>query len=216
MAPDVGGSVIDWGDSGGSSDYPTESDVRLGVVYGNGQFTGTLSVPSPSIGVSGSVDINAIKENIRYVLDAANASGGSPIDLSANLTTRIKTVLKVNPEKLRPDAPLFPCVTVFMSEKKIEPKTIAADQVNAKRKAIVTFKVVGLMWNDNMTTYKEDPSDNDLEYLMENIEVILRHYPTVGNVNWQIPSAVTYHASGYDEETHMRVGILSLETTIFY
>jgi hypothetical protein len=210
------GGIIDFGDGDSTADYPAESDVRLGTSYGNGTFTGTLVVPSASSGVSGSVDINNIKEQIRYVLDVANTTTGSPIDLSDNLTNRIKQVLKVNPEKLRPDAPLFPCVTVFMSEKRLEHKTIAKDQVTAKRKCTLTFKIVGLMWNNIMSTYKSDPADDDLEYLMENIEVILRHYPTIGDCNWQIPESITYHSSGYDEETHMRVGILSLETVVFY
>lgn len=175
-----------------------------------------LAMP-PASGVAGSVDINAIKEVIRYVLDTANVIGGSPIDLSTNMSRRVKTVMKLNPEKLRPDAPVFPCVTTFLSQKKIEAKTIAKDQVVGKRKCVLSFKVVGMMWNDNMSSYKEDPADNDLEYLMENVEVVLRHYATLNNLcDWQIPGVVTYHSSKYDEQTHMRVGILDLEVTIYY
>lgn len=175
------------------------------------------SVPTPAAGTSGQVDINTIKETIRTVLENANVAGADPIDLSQNLVNRVKTVLEVNPEKLMPNSPVFPCVTVFLSEKSIEAKTIAKSQVYGKRKCILRFSVVGMMWNNNMVSYKQDPADDDLEYLMENVEEILRHYATLNNLcNWQMPSAVTYHSSGYDEQTHMRIGILSLEVTVYY
>lgn len=170
----------------------------------------------PAGGTAGSVPINNIKEYIRSILQEA-LDNSSPIDLSRNMVNEVNTVLTVNPEKIRPDANIFPCVTVFLGDKQLEPKTIAKDQVNAKRKCVLRFNVVGLMWNDNMTSYKKDPADDDLEYLMENIEVVLRHYATLNNLCiWQMPSAVTYHSSGYDEQTHMRVGILSLEVTVYY
>lgn len=218
MAPEVGGAQIDWADEGAACDYPLEADVRSGTVYANGTMTGTLSVPTPATGVSGSVDINAIKETIRYVLDTANAVGGDPIDLSDNLARRVKAVMKVNPEKLRPTANLFPVVTTFLASKSIVPKDIAVNQVNGRRKAVLDFKIVGMMWNDTIQNYKSaDPADDDLEYLMENIEVVIRHYATLNNLcNWQFPSAVTYHSSGYDEQTHMRIGILDLQITVFY
>lgn len=176
-----------------------------------------ILAPAPSPGVAGYIDIGAIKSLVQTVLDTANDPSGDPIDLSRNLVNRVSKVLKVNPEKIRPDANVFPCVTIFLREKSMASATIAKDQVNGKRKCKLEFNIVGLMWNDNMTTYKEDPADNDLENLMENIEEILRHYATLNNLcNWQIPTAVTYHSSGYDEQTHMRVGILNLEVTIFY
>ncbi len=203
----------------GASADPGIANVKLGTGYtiDGTSLTGALAVPISASGTANSVQINTIKETIRYVLETANTTTGLPIDLSSNLTQRVKTVLKVNPEKLRPDAPLFPCVTTFLSQKKIEAKTISKDQVVGARKAVLSFKVVGMMWNQNMTTYKEDPADNDLEYLMENVEVVLRHYATLNNLcNWQIPHAVTYHSSGYDEQTHMRVGIIDLEVMIYY
>ncbi len=179
-------------------------------------ITGTASIPTPS-GLAGAVDLNNIKETIRYVLEAANVAGGEPIDLSANLSRRIKTILKVNPEKLRPNANLFPCVTVFVNRKSIEAKTISKNQVIGKRRADVFLSIVGLIWNDTTATYKEDPADNDLENLMENIEQVLRAYADLNNIcNWQIPKDVTYHTSGYDEQTHVRIGIMDLQVTVYY
>lgn len=170
----------------------------------------------PVGGSSGWVPINTIKDYIRSILQTAKDSS-SPISLSRNMVNAVSSVLTVNPEKLRPDANVFPCVTVFLSDKQIEAKTIAGNQVNGKRKAQLSFSIVGLMWNSNMVSYKQDPSDDDLEYLMENVEVVLRHYATLNNLcNWQIPTAVTYHSSGYDEQSHMRVGILNLDVTVYY
>lgn len=180
-------------------------------------LTGTLQVPSYTTGTAGTCDTNAIKELIRYVIDVSNTTTGAPIDLSNNMSTRVNSVLKLNPEKIMPQASLFPAVTVFLDSKKIEMKTIAASQVHGKRRADLTFKIVGLTWNDRTQDYRVDPSDNDLEYLMENVELILRSYANLsGNCLWQFPTGVSYHSGGYDEQTHFRVGILDLQVTVYY
>lgn len=225
MAPEVGGAgPIDWGDDlgggGGTNTWPDPANVLdTETWYENGVTTTglLLSPPVAASGTAGSVDLVALKETIRYILDVANTTGGSPINLSENMVNPVQHVMKVNPEKLRPGGNFLNVVTVFVSDKRPEFKTIAKDQVLGRRVAKVTMKIAGIVWNDNMTDYREDPADNDLEYLMENIEVVLRHYATLNNfATWQIPRAITYHSSGYDEETHMRVGIMDLEITCYY
>jgi hypothetical protein len=125
--------------------------------------------------------------------------------------------MKVNPEKLMPQASLFPAVTVFLDSKSIEQRSIAGNQVTGKRKADLTFKIVGMTWNDRTQDYRVDPSDNDLEYLMENIERILRNYADLNrNCLWQFPTGITYHSAGYDEQTHFRIGIMDLQVTAYY
>jgi hypothetical protein len=197
---------------------PGVGNVRSGIAYSIDGVakTGTLSVPTPSSGTAGTLDINAIKEYIRYVLSTANTVGGSPLDLSNNMDKRVKAVLKINPDKIRPDASVVPCVTVFTSQKNIELRTIAKDQVNGKRKAELILTIVGIVWNDFTADFREDPADEDLENLMENIEAILRHYGSLdNNATWQFPTGVTYH-SARDEKAHYRIGAMDLKVTAYY
>ena len=100
----------------------------------------------------------------------------------------------------------------------MEAQPIAKSQLNGKRRATITFTVSGLVWNQNyQADVFNDPADQDIEVLMENIERILRSYHDLNsNVNWQIPSGVTYHNFANDEQSHMRVGLLDIETTIYY
>jgi hypothetical protein len=157
-----------------------------------------------------------LKETIRYILDQANTTTAS-VDLSGNMSTRVSTIMKVNPEKLMPQASLFPAVTVFLSNKNIEQKSIAGNQVYGKRKADLTFSIVGMTWNDRTQNYKQDPADDDLEYLMENIELILRSYADLNrNCLWQFPTGVSYHSAGYDEQAHFRIGIIDLQVSVYY
>lgn len=53
-----------FGGSGGSCDYPAEGDVRLGVNYGSGAYTGTLSVPT--LGVD--ADSHSPADVVRWLL----------------------------------------------------------------------------------------------------------------------------------------------------
>jgi hypothetical protein len=208
----------------GSYNVPTSTDpgvgnVRLATSYiiSGATLTGTLNVPSAVSGTAGTCDTTSIKETIRYVLDQSNTTTASPIDLSSNLARRVQTIMKVNPEKLIPQASLFPAVTVFLDSKDIEQKSIAGNQQYGKRRANLTFKIVGMLWNDRTQNYKEDPADNDLEYLMENIELILRSYADLNrNCNWQFPTGVSYHSAGYDEQAHFRIGIIDLQVSVYY
>lgn len=207
--------------SGGGATYsdPGTTNVRLNTtyIYNNVTQTGSLNVPTPASGTAGTVDIGNIKETIRYVIGEANTTTGSPIDLSANLSSRVKYVMKVNPEKIRVDGNQLPCVTVFASKKTVKPQTIAKDLAIGKRRADLTMTVVGMVWNDSTTDYREDSADEDVEILMENIEYVLRYYASLNStVAWQFPTDVTYHTVAYDEQTHMRVGVLDLQVTVFY
>ena len=162
-------------------------------------------------------NINSIKDTIATTLDAANTTTASPIDLSSDMAKRVRVVMKVNPEKISPQASLFPLVTVFIDGKDVNNTTISATQLIGKRKADLSFKVVGMTWNDTASDYKQDPSDNDLEYLMENIEYVLRSNPTLsGYCSVQYSTGVTYHSAGYDEQSHLRIGILDLKVSVYY
>lgn len=163
------------------------------------------------------VDLNGIKDQIQTVLIAANTTTASPIDLSSGLSQRVQRVLKIHPAMINPQASFFPLVTCFISEKSINAEDIAGSQLNSKRTAKVSIEVVGAVWNQNFTADDEDPADEDINYLMENVELVLRGDPSLtSKVKWQKPSSTEYYNAGLDEQTHLRFGILKLEGTVFY
>lgn len=162
------------------------------------------------------VDFGNIKDQIKSVLDTANTTTASPIDLSSGLTKRVQKVLKVHPGKIGIQASFYPCVTMFVDQKTLQADTIARNQATAKRMAECDLKIVGMVWNPIMSSNLEDPADEDVEKLMENVEEVLRSSDNLnGAVMWQIPTAVTYHSS-FDEQTHMRAGVLNLKVKVNY
>ncbi len=165
------------------------------------------------------VDLNGIKEAVQNTLLAANTTTASPIDLSAGLSNnkRVRQILKVNPEMIRPQASFFPLVTCYVTSKPIATMDIAKDQLSSKRRAKVLVDVVGSVWNNNILTIDEDPADEDINYLMENIELALRgDYNLGAKVSWQVAKECTYYTTALDEQTHLRSGILKLECEVFY
>lgn len=198
---------------------PGTANVLTGVnyIYAGVTQTGSLSAPIASSGTAGTVDINALKENIRFILNDNNTTTAAAVDLSSNMSTRVKYIMKVNPEMIDLDVNLYPCVTVFASRKRIQERTIASNQVVGKRRADLILTIMGLVWNDITVDFKEDGADDDVENLMENIEAILRHYTTINNLtNWQFPLEVAYHSVSFSEEAHMRIGVMELQVSVFY
>ena len=165
------------------------------------------------------VDLSGIKTAIKTLLDSANTTTGSPIDLSSGLSNskRVQQVLKVNPEMIIPQASFFPLVTCYVESKNIKSLDIASTQIVAKRRATATINIVGSVWNSNFTSVSEDPADEDINYLMENIELILRSdYNLSGKVNWQLANVCEYYTTIMDEQNHLRSGILKLNCEVFY
>lgn len=164
-------------------------------------------------------DLNGIKTALQTTLLAANTTTASPIDLSSNLSNskRVLQVLKINPERITPQASIFPLVTCYIENKTFKRDDIAKTQLDAKRRASVTMAIVGSVWNDTFSSITQDPADEDINYLMENIELILRSdYNLGGKVAWQKPSDVSYYTTVLDEQTHLRSGVLKLECELFY
>lgn len=199
---------------------PGVANVKEGTGYtiNDSSLTGTLSIPTPVDGTAGTVNIPNIKEQIRFILDDNNTTTSSVLDLSSGLSKRVLQVAKINPENLPIQSTKFPAVTVHTSKKTIESRTIAKNQVDGKRRSVLTFTVTGMVWNQNFqSNIFNDPADQDLEALMENIERILRSYHDLNsNVTWQVASDVTYHNAAFDEQTHFRVGFLDIEATVYY
>jgi hypothetical protein len=165
------------------------------------------------------VSINGIKEAIQTILQAANTTTASPIDLSANLANsqRVMQVLKIHPEMIRPQASFFPLVTCYIPMKEHKSDQIAGGQLNGNRRATVPVVIVGSIWNDNLVTIDEDPADEDIAYLMENIELALRKNETLNStVAWHKTTSVKYYLTPLNEQTHLRSGLLTLECEVFY
>lgn len=164
-------------------------------------------------------DLNGIKSQIASILSNANTTTASPIDLSSNLSNskRVQQVLKVNPERINIQSSSFPLVTCYVDSKTIRRDDIATNQLSTKRRATVQINVVGTVWNDNYSAHSEDPADEDINYLMENIELILRSDHTLGNkVNWQKPTEISYYTTTLQEANHLRSGVLKLDCEIYY
>lgn len=162
-------------------------------------------------------DLNGIKTQLSTIFTSANTTTGSPIDLSAGMTQRVSKILKVNPNMIPPQISFYPFVTCYVVSKTMEQKSMSVDQLQAKKMATITVEVVGGILNENFVTDTEDPADEDINYLMENIELTLRAYPTLNSkVIWQIAKDVTYFSSPLDERTHLRAGIITLEGKVFY
>lgn len=163
--------------------------------------------------------LNSILTQIKAILDAANTTTASPIDLSSDMPTnkRVKKVLKVNPEMIIPQASFFPLVTCYIPSKNIVSADIAKDQLNIKRRAKIPVSIVGSVWNNNFNSVEQDPADTDINYLMENIELALRSDANLsGVVNWQVATGCQYYTTVLNEQTHLRSGVLTLECDVFY
>ncbi len=163
------------------------------------------------------IDLNSIKTAIKNIMDANNTNTAAPVgDLSAHLTKRVAKVLKVHPSFIPIQPSYYPCVTMYIDEKTLRGEDIAGSQLNAKRNSDIFIEVVGAVWNSNLKVNTEDPADEDINHLMENIEFILRGNSTLnGTVKWILPTGTKYYASQVEEQTHLRVGILRLRATVF-
>jgi len=162
------------------------------------------------------LDLNNIKTQIKSILDTANTTTATQ-DLSANMSRRVQRVFKTNVEKIPVQGSLYPAVTIYYSDKSIESATIARTQTAAKRKAVISVRIAGMVYNPLFANIDEDPADEDLELLMENMEEVLRANPDVNSTTtWSMPRTVEYHSGLVDEETHMRVGLMDFEMTVWY
>lgn len=162
------------------------------------------------------IDLDNLKTNIQSILSNANTTTAD-VPLSDNMVNGINSVLKLNPEVFPIEANCLPAVTTWIDGKTIEFQQIAVNQQNARRMATIDLKIVGFALNDSYTTYDEDSADNDCEYLMENIEEIIRRNPTINGIaKWTKPTTVTYHNLTLNDETHFRAGLMTLEVKIDY
>jgi len=163
------------------------------------------------------IDLNGLKTAIKSILDTANTTTGSPIDLSKSLNNRIQQVLKVHPGRISIQASFYPYITMFIDDKSIELTTIAVNQVKARRTADVEINIVGAVSENIITNVNADDADEEIEVLMENIEEIMRSNDTVnGTVKWAKPGRVNYHGAAFDEESIIRAATMTFNATVEY
>lgn len=165
------------------------------------------------------VDLNGIKANLVTLFNSANTTTASPIDLSSGLTTRVQKVLSIHPGMIPIQSSHYPCVTCYIPDKPIRSQDIAKDQLNAKRRATVNIDIVGAVYNQNFLDVTKDPADQDINYLMENIELALRgdsNSNLSGLISWHKPVSCTYYSTMINSSVHLRLGILRLEAEVFY
>jgi hypothetical protein len=162
------------------------------------------------------INFTNIKTQFKSILDTANTSTAA-YDLSTSLTRRVQKVLTVNPLKIPIQPSFFPYVTIYPDVKTVESVSMGIDQLTPKRMGSCGFSVVGAVWQQNISNVTDDPSDNECEQLMENVEeVIRRNFKLNGSVKWSKPERVSYHTLALDEETHMRVGLMELTCKVEY
>lgn len=166
------------------------------------------------------VDLVGIEQTIIGYLNDNNTSAGAPIlNLSQSMTAQVNKVVQYNPSLISPQASYYPVVAVYVEDKRIDltKGTIAKDQLTGRRYAELTIKLIGAVWNTNIVSDTSDPAAKDVRHLMENVEYILRGYPTLGNtVKNQYPTDIIYHDVNLGENVHLRVGVLNVKASVDY
>lgn len=166
------------------------------------------------------ISIDTIKTNIKSILDAANTTTGSPIDLSAGLNTRVARVLKIHPGMIPIQPSHFPYVTMYVSKIDIEQVTMGqrGSQASALRKGLVTLDIVGCCYEPFFTDINEDQGEENVERLMQNIEEVLRsnHTLNLTSTAWVRPVSHEFADTRYSEEAHLRAGIFTIEFKVHY
>ena len=165
------------------------------------------------------VDIANIKTQIKSILDAANTTTGSPIDLSAGMNTRVQQVLKIHPLKIAVDPGSFPFVSMYVDSKEIEQITMGhkGSQASALRQAELIINIACAVQEPLITTVREDQGDENCEQLMENVEEILRSNTNLNSsIDWCFPETAQYHDEPWDERNFIRGAILPLRCKVFY
>lgn len=163
------------------------------------------------------VDLNAIKEQVQTILETNNTTTSSVVDLSGNLTNRVSGILKLNPLRVFTQSTQLPIVTTWIDSKDVTQQGSLKNQSTAKKIATVNVKIAGIVNNNSILSTDNDEADEDLQYLMENIEEIIRSNDTLNaTVDWSLTQGVTYEDAPISEDTIYRVGILDLEARVLY
>lgn len=165
------------------------------------------------------ISIDTIKTNIKSILDAANTTTGSPIDLSLGLNTRVARVLKIHPGRIPIQPSHFPYVTMYVPRIDIKQLTMGnrGSQASSLREGLISLDIVGCCFEPFFSDLNEDQGEENVEKLMQNIEEILRsnHNLNFTSTSWINPISHEF-ADTYSEEAHLRAGIFSIQFKVHY
>lgn len=165
------------------------------------------------------ISIDTIKTNIKSILDLANTTTGSPIDLSAGLAKRVQKVLKIHPGRISVQPSHYPYISMYVPRIDIEQITIGnrGNQATAMRQALVTVDVVAACYEPFFTDFDEDQGSENVERLMQNIEEVLRsnHNLNYTSTAWIKPVSHEF-VDTFSEEAHLRAGIMTLQFKVHY
>lgn len=165
------------------------------------------------------INIDTIKTNIKSILDAANTTTGTPIDLSSGLNTRVSRVLKIHPGRIPIQPSFYPYVTMYVTKIDVEQITMGqrGSQASALRQGLVNLDIVGCCYEPFFTDINEDQGQENVEKLMQNIEEVLRSSPSLNYTStaWVIPQSHEF-AETYSEEAHLRAGIYTVQFKVHY
>src|SRR3990167_3016967 len=99
------------------------------------------------------IPLDTIKTNIKSILDAANTTTGSPVDLSNGLNTRVNSVFKFHPGRISVQASEYPYIAMFVPNIQIQQLTIGnrGTQASSLRRGEVTINIVGCCYEPYFT-----------------------------------------------------------------
>lgn len=163
------------------------------------------------------LDLNGVISAIRTILLTANTSGGSPIDLSANLTNRVSAINNYSPTYIEPGRDKMPAIHVWLESKDVSQKEVSINQVNGRREATLRMKVAGFVVMDTFLTQNINKSEEELRTLMENIERVLRSNDKFTNtVDRQRITNVTYFDLPYADSVAFKAAVMDIEARKLY
>lgn len=164
-----------------------------------------------------SLDINGIIEATQTILETANTTTASPLDLSSGLTNRVANIVKFSPVYINAQRDKIPAIHVWLESKDIDFKDISINQLNGRREGTLQIKVAGFVAMTNYITQDVNQSEQEVRILMENIEQVLRSNDKLSNtVDRQRITNVTYFDLPYTDEVNFKAAVLSMEAKKYY
>lgn len=144
------------------------------------------------------VGYQTVLDNIVTLLNNAKAT-----TLSTNLTTAVQQVIKGDPNNIPVQANMYPTVFVYLTKKDEDWVTLGG----ALKQTVLTFEIYALV----LLTGTSDSSDQEVRYLSDNIENLLRANSDLqGTVDFCNPSECSFERA-FKEGTYLSCAVITLE-----
>lgn len=160
------------------------------------------------------VDYANIKNQVKAILEAANTSTATPLDLSNGLRDRPLLISMRHPAKVMADAPELPAVCMYYDQEDNVVETFAKDLSNANIRNDIELRIVSIVsFIDIGSTDVE--SDSECETLNSNVKEILRNNFTLNDaVKFSVPLRTTFFED-ISEENIIRAAEFTLKCTVY-